>query len=91
MRLEIDDIDSRILEQLVSRRKIVSRLIRKKSSSESSLRNVRREEEILSRLIGLGIGKIHLTSKTGGRSDTLQGKDSEWIDHSARHSLAYRI
>ena len=54
MRLQIDDIDSRILEQLASRRELASRLVRQKSSSETPLRNIRREEEILTRLIGLG-------------------------------------
>lgn len=54
LRRQIDAIDDRILHRLASRRQLVSRILRAKSTREMSLRNVRREEELISRLIVLG-------------------------------------
>jgi chorismate mutase/prephenate dehydratase len=54
LRREIDDIDSRIIEQLASRRKLIYQVVNEKKIHNESIRNPHREEEILSRLIGLG-------------------------------------
>ena len=57
LRKQIDDLDSSLIEHLASRRELISQVISEKANANASLRNVRREEELLSRLIQMGKSK----------------------------------